>query len=115
MPYSRLSTGRPSSRVGVHGVVALLLEAVGTDLVAEADAATLVAAQVDQHAEPLPVDGLHRGVELHTAVAAQRVEDVTGEALRVHTHEHVVLALHRTADHGHVLLVRRAPTRTRSR
>ena len=45
--------GEPLLQVGVDGVVALLLELVGPDLVAEADAAALVAAQVDR-ARPGP-------------------------------------------------------------
>ena len=53
MPYSRLSTGKAELEVGVDGVVALVLQAVGADLVADADAAALVAAQVDDDAEPL--------------------------------------------------------------
>ena len=64
MPYSRLSTGRPELEVGVDGVAALLLEAVGPDLVADADAAALVAAEVDDDAEALLGDQLHGGVEL---------------------------------------------------
>ena len=84
MPYSRLSTGRPELDVRVDRVVALVLQAVGADLVADADAAALVAAQVDDHAEALLGDPLHRRVELHAAVAAQRPEHVTGQALAVH-------------------------------
>ena len=51
MPYSRLSTGRPSSGVGVDGVQAAVLEPVGLELVGDADATTLVAAQVDDDAD----------------------------------------------------------------
>ena len=90
MPYSRLSTGRPSSQVGVDGVVALLLELVGADLVAEADAAALVAAQVDEDARALLLDQVERGLQLGPAVAAQRAEDVAGQALGVHPDEHVL-------------------------
>jgi hypothetical protein len=34
---------------------------------------------------------------------SQRVEDVAGEALRVHPHQDIVLALHRALHEGHVL------------
>ena len=90
--------------VGVDGVVALVLQVVGADLVADADAAALVAAQVDDDAEALVGDQLHGRVELHAAVAAQRAEHVAGEALAVHPHEHVVLALHRALHQRDVLL-----------
>ena len=96
--------GQPEVEVGVDGVAALLLEAVGADLVPDADAAALVAAEVDDHAAARLGHDLHRRVELHAAVAAQRAEHVTGEALAVHAHEHVVLAGHGAPDHGDVLL-----------
>ena len=56
--------GQAELEVGVDGVAALLLEAVGADLVADADAAALVAAQVDDDAAALLGDELHRRVEL---------------------------------------------------
>jgi len=52
-PYSRESTGRPSSRFGVDGVSALLLQGVRADLVSESDAesdAALVTSQVHDDA-----------------------------------------------------------------
>ncbi len=71
---------------------------------ADADAATLVAPEVDDHAAALLGDDLHRRVELDAAVAAQRAEHVAGEALGVDPHEHVLLAGHRALHHGDVLL-----------
>ena len=44
------------------------------------DAAPFLA-QVEQHAAPLALYHRHRGVELRAAVAAQRAEQVSGEAL----------------------------------
>src|SRR5215203_5661183 len=64
--------GEAEVEVGVDGVPSLLLEAVGADLVADADAAALVAAEVHDHAAPLLRHDLHGRVELHAAVAAQR-------------------------------------------
>ena len=56
---------------------------------------------------PFGGDHLHRGVELRTAIAAQRTEDVTGQALRVHAHQDVVTLTvgsgHVAEDQGHVL------------
>src|ERR687894_752721 len=90
--------------VGVDGVVALLLQGVGLELVADADAAALVAPQVDDDAEALLGDAPHRLGELGPAVAAQRAEHVAGQALAVHPHENVVLALHGPAHERQVLL-----------
>jgi len=103
MPYSRLSTGARAPG-GVDGVGPLFLEPVGADLVCEADAATLVAPEVDEHATALLGDEVEGGVQLGTAVAAQRPEDVTGQALRVHAHQHVVVAGYVAHHEGEVLL-----------
>ena len=84
--------------------MALVLELVGPDLVADADAAALVAAEVDDHAGALVGDHLHGRVELHAAVAAHRAEHVAGEALAVHPHQDVVDAGDVAPDHGEVLL-----------
>ena len=103
MPYSRLSTGRPSSRLA-STVSRRVLQGVGAELVREADAATLVAAQVDDAPSPSSAIRCTRRDELRSAVTAQRAEHVAGEALGVHAHEHVLLALHRATHEREVLL-----------
>ena len=96
--------GQAELEVGVDGVEALLLEPVGAQLVQQADAAALLG-EVEQHAAALVLDARERVLELLAAVAAQRVEHVAGEALGVHAHEHVVLAVDLALDHRHVVLV----------
>src|SRR3546814_16263273 len=78
--------------VGVDGVAALLLEPVGPDLVADADAPALVAPEVDDPAAAPALHELHRRIALDAAVAAHRAEDVAGEALAVHPDTEVLLA-----------------------
>ena len=101
--------------VGLDGVAALVLQRVGADLVAEADAAALVAAQVHDDARALVGDLLQREVELQAAVAAHRAEHVAGEALGVHAHEHVLLARDLAAHERHVLVAVEQRSRTRTR
>ena len=48
---------------------------------------------VEEHAALLGGDAAQREVELLAAVAAKRVEDVAGQALRVHAHEDVLGAV----------------------
>ena len=104
IPYSRRVGGEAELDVGLDGVAALVLERVGADLVAEADAAALVAAQVHDDARALAsAMSSMRGVELQAAVAAHRPEHVAGEALGVHAHEHVVLARDLAPHEGDVL------------
>src|SRR6185295_20421692 len=70
----------------------------GLQLVHQADAAPLVAAHVEHHATALPGYHRQRGVQLQTAVAAAGTEHITGEALGVHPHEHVVTVAVRSGD-----------------
>src|SRR6185436_8897782 len=65
----------------------LVLKLVRANLVGEPDSAPLLV-QVQQHPSPLGCNATHRRVELRTAIAARRVEDVARQAARVHAHEH---------------------------
>ncbi len=65
---------------------ALVLQFVGLELGHQADAAAFLVL-VEQNAGALFGDGGERELELLAAVAAQRVEDVAGEALRVDAHD----------------------------
>ena len=91
-------------QVRVDGVEALLLELVGAQLVEQADPAALLR-EVEEHALALLLDAHERVLELLAAVAAQRVEDVAGQALGVDADEHVVLPLDLALDHRDVVLV----------
>ena len=105
MPYSRESIGQAERRRWRRPCRALLLEVVRPDLVAEADArGPRGRAGTRARRGPPRRCGSMARVELHAAVAAQRTEHVAGEALGVHPHQHVALALHRAPDHRHVLL-----------
>ena len=82
--------GQAEREVGVDGVEAALLQAVGAELVDEADAAALVTAHVDDDAAVL-LDRVERRLELRAALALERVERLAGQALGVHAHERRVL------------------------
>ena len=80
--------GQAEVEVGVDGVAAAVLQLVGLQLGDEADAASLVAAEVDHHSPALGDDRPQRLVELGTAVAALAAEDVAGQALAVDAGQH---------------------------
>ena len=92
IPYSRASAGRPSSEVRLDRVQARLLQLVRLELVQQADAAALLR-HVQEHARIFLGQPLERLLELLAAVAAQRVEDVAGQALGVDADEDVLGAL----------------------
>ena len=62
------------------------------------DAAALVAAHVQHHAAALAGHHRQRGVQLRAAVAAAGSEHVTGQALGVHPHQHVMPVAVRPGD-----------------
>ena len=74
------------SQVRLDGVQPLILEGIGFELLDQADPPALLG-KVDQGADPFAADHLQRHAELVAAVAAERVEQVAGEARRVHPHE----------------------------
>jgi hypothetical protein len=61
--------------------VALILEVVGAELLAQADAAALVAPEVHDHATAGLLDQPHRQVQLLAAVATGRAQDVACQTL----------------------------------
>ena len=89
--------------VRLDRVEPVLLELVGLQLRQEPDAAPLLG-HVEQDAALLGGDPAERELELLAAVAAERVEDVAGEALRVDADEHVLLAVHLAPDERDVVL-----------
>ena len=97
--------GESLAQVGVHRVVALLLQLVRPDFVAEADAAALVAPQVDEDAAPFLLNQVERGLQLRPAVTAQGAEHVAGQTLGVDPHQHVLGPGHLAHHECEVLLV----------
>ena len=84
--------GQAQVEVGVDRVAPAVLELVGLQLGDQADAAALVAAEVDHHSPALGDDPGEGLVELGPAVAPLAAEDVTGEALAVHPGQHRLVA-----------------------
>ena len=89
--------------VGLDGVEPVLLQLVRLQLVQEADAPALLR-HVEEDAALLGGDARERQLELLAAVAAERVEDVAGQALGVDADEHVLLALDLALDERDVVL-----------
>ena len=105
IPYSRASAGKPSSRFA---------STVSSPCSCSSYARSLLSRpiprpswrEVEDHATALLLDPQHGRLELLAAVAAAGVEDVTGEALGVHAHEHVLGAVHLALHQRDVCLVR---------
>jgi len=76
--------------IRVDRVETVVLEVVGGDLVHDPDAASLLG-QVQEDASRRVPDSLHRGIELLTAIASFRTEDIARHALGVEAHKDVGL------------------------
>src|SRR5690606_41514528 len=87
----------------------LVLQLVGLHLVSQAYAASLVTTQIPHDPAPGLADHGHRRLHLRAAVATQRAERITGQALRMQAHEYGVaglagpLAADLTHDHRRML------------
>src|SRR5215210_2796167 len=79
----------PELEVRLDGVEAPLLELVGLELAEQADPASLLG-HVEEDTALLGADALERLLELLAAVAAQRMEDIAGQALGVDADEDVL-------------------------
>ena len=75
----------PEVQVRLDGVHALFLQFIGTQLVAEPDTSTFLAAQVQEHA-PVLADKLHGRLQLLAAIAAHAPENIARKAFAVHAH-----------------------------
>jgi len=75
-------------QVCLHGIQALILQAVGADLVREPNAAALLA-QIQHQASFHLADRFERRFELVAAIAAQRSKRVACQTFRMQTYRHV--------------------------
>jgi hypothetical protein len=79
----------PEKAICVHGVMAMRLKSVRTNLVGETYAAPLLP-QIENRAHAGAPDCRERGVELVFAVAFQRTEDLSGDAFGMNAYENVL-------------------------
>ncbi len=90
------------SLIGVDGVEALVLEAIGSQLVDQADAAALLR-QIEQHAAARFFDGVDGAAQLLAAIAFERAQEVAGEARRMQPRQDGLGRRRRVDDDGVVL------------
>jgi hypothetical protein len=84
--------------VRIDGVEALFLQRIGADLVSQADPPALVPAQVDDYTAAFRGDRFESPLQLGAAVTAQGAENVSGEALAVHSDQYATLGVARRGD-----------------
>lgn len=84
--------GQAEVEVRLDGVAPLLLQRVSANLVAQADPAPFMPAQIQQHAAVFGRDVAQCEIELLAAVAAVRAEHVAGQAFGMQPRQHGLLA-----------------------
>src|SRR6185503_605373 len=90
--------------VRLDRVRALVLERIGANLVYDSNAAALLLL-IDNCAAAFRVDHLHRLMQLRPAVTLGGTENVTGQALRMDTHERGNVAPHLAFEKSDKLLI----------
>jgi hypothetical protein len=98
VPQVRL---KAKTMLGLDGIAPFVLQAIGLQLVQEADTAPFLA-HVQEDATPARSDGRERGFQLVAAVTAERVEQVARHALRVDTDQRRHTGLDVAHDQGQV-------------
>ena len=88
--------------VGLDGVGAAVLQAIGAQLVHQADAAALLR-QVEQQSGPRLGDGVDRAAQLIAAVAPQAAQEVAGKAFGMQPGQHGAILVG-LADHHRQML-----------
>lgn len=88
--------------VCVHGIEAMFLEVIGSDFIGDADAASFLAHVEDECVGELSEMFLS-GFELLSAIAAQGVEDVAGEAFGVKARRDVFSLVEIASDESDVV------------
>ena len=104
IPHSRASGREPECKVRLDGVEAVRLQVIRAELVQEADSAAFLT-HVQDDALPLGLDAGEGHLQLFAAVAQQRVEHVTGQALGVNADEDVLGAIDVSLHQRDVLFV----------
>ena len=88
--------------VGVDRIETLVLQRIGAQFVDEADAAPLLC-QINQNAGARLGDLGNRTLQLFAAIAAQRGEQIAGEALRMDAHQCRNAAIGSADNYGEML------------
>src|SRR5215471_13865893 len=83
--------------ISLYGIETLVLQRIGLDLVRQPDPSALLM-HIDEHAFALAADEIKGETNLIATITALGAEDVAGQTLRMHAHEHSIagsdLALH---------------------
>ena len=80
---------KAQANVRLNGIKTLVLQCVSTDFVSQANTTSLLT-HVNNSAAAFLFNHLQSGGQLIATVAAQAAEGITGQALAVHAHEHIL-------------------------
>ena len=95
---------KAQANVGFYGIKALILQCVSTDFVSQANTTSLLT-HVNNCAAAFLFNHLQCGCQLIAAVAAQAAEGITGQALAVYAHEHILFTGNIALDNSNMTKV----------
>ena len=95
---------KAQANVSLNSIKALVLQCVSTDFVSQTNTTALLT-HINNSATAFLFNHLQSGCQLIAAVAAQAAEGITGQALAVYAHEHVLFAGNITLDNSNMAKV----------
>ena len=95
---------KAQAHVSLYGIKTLVLQCIGTDFIGQTDATALLT-HVNNSAAAFLFNHLQCGCQLIAAVAAQAAEGITGQALAVYAHEHILFTGNIALDNSNMAKV----------
>ena len=95
---------KAQANISLYSIKALILQCISTDFVGQTNATALLT-HVNNSAAAFLFNHLQSGCQLVAAVAAQAAEGITGQALAVYAHEHILFAGNVTLDNSNMAKV----------
>ena len=95
---------KAQTNVRLNGIKALILQCISTDFISQTNTTALLT-HVNNCTAAFLFNHLQSSCQLVAAVAAQAAEGITGQALAVYAHEHILFAGNVTLDNSNMAKV----------
>ena len=95
---------KAQANISLNGIKALILQCISTDFIGQTNATALLT-HINDSAAAFLFNHLQCGCQLIATVAAQAAEGITGQALAVYAHEHILFTGNIALDNSNMTKV----------
>ena len=95
---------KAQANISLNGIKALVLQCVSTDFISQTNTTALLT-HINDSAAAFLFNHLQSGCQLIATVAAQAAEGITGQALAVYAHEHILFTGNIALDNSNMAKV----------